>query len=228
MFEVLSDSGNQVAQTYKVALTLPESLRWVYSETFKLDLPAFNGDDSWTLPMPSRFIVDQQAVIRAADVKEVRAELDIDCRKLSQSRCDSYQERLRLQAKRTDAGVAISLSGLSFWKLGKLGVEGVLTVPRWSPLVAHIGIGEVEIDGGGEDLQVHMGIGDLTVRLPQDKVGSVSILTKIVDASIHGVVDREGSRRKLLGAQAVWTAGTGDAQVLVGLKIGDATVFLEQ
>jgi peroxiredoxin len=68
MFEVLSDSGNQVAQTYKVALTLPESLRWVYSETFKLDLPAFNGDDSWTLPMPSRFIVDQQAVIRAADV----------------------------------------------------------------------------------------------------------------------------------------------------------------
>jgi peroxiredoxin len=27
-----------------------------------------SGDDSWTLPMPSRFIVDQQAVIRAADV----------------------------------------------------------------------------------------------------------------------------------------------------------------
>jgi peroxiredoxin len=68
MFEVLSDRGNQVAQTYKVALTLPESLRWVYSETFKLDLPAFNGDDSWTLPMPSRFIVDQQVVIRGADV----------------------------------------------------------------------------------------------------------------------------------------------------------------
>ena len=67
-FEVLSDRGNQVAQKYRVAFTLPDSMRRVYSETFKLDLPTFNGDDSWTLPMPSRFIVDQHAVIGAADV----------------------------------------------------------------------------------------------------------------------------------------------------------------
>ena len=67
-FEVLSDQGNQVAHQYRVAYTLPDSLRWVYSDIFKLDLPTFNGDDSWTLPMPSRFIVDQQAVILAADV----------------------------------------------------------------------------------------------------------------------------------------------------------------
>ena len=66
--EVLSDSGNQVAHTYRVAFTLPDSLRWVYKDIFKLDLPTFNGDDSWSLPMPARFIVDQQAVIHAADV----------------------------------------------------------------------------------------------------------------------------------------------------------------
>ena len=65
---MLSDSGNQVAQKYRVAFTLPDSMRQVYSEIFKLDLPTFNGDDSWTLPMPSRFIVDQKDVIRAADV----------------------------------------------------------------------------------------------------------------------------------------------------------------
>jgi peroxiredoxin len=67
-FEVLSDRGNQVAQKYRVAFALPDRMRWVYSEIFKLDLPTFNGDDSWTLPMPSRFIVDQKGVIRAADV----------------------------------------------------------------------------------------------------------------------------------------------------------------
>lgn len=67
-FEVLSDSGNQVAEKYRVAFTLPDSMRWVYSEIFKLDLPKFNDDDSWTLPMPSRFIVDQHALIRASDV----------------------------------------------------------------------------------------------------------------------------------------------------------------
>ena len=67
-FEVLSDSGNQLAHRFKVALTFPESWQWVYKDIFKLNLPTFNGDDSWTLPMPARFIVDQQGVIRAADV----------------------------------------------------------------------------------------------------------------------------------------------------------------
>ena len=67
-FEVLSDRGNQVAQKYRVAFALPDRMRWVNSEIFKLDLPTFNGDDSWALPMPSRFIVDQKGVIRAADV----------------------------------------------------------------------------------------------------------------------------------------------------------------
>jgi peroxiredoxin len=67
-FEVLSDSGNQVAHRFKVAFAFPDSWQWVYKDIFKLDLPTFNGDNSWALPMPARFIVDQQGVIRAADV----------------------------------------------------------------------------------------------------------------------------------------------------------------
>jgi peroxiredoxin len=51
-----------------VAISLPESMRWVYGEVFGFDLPKYNGDDSWTLPMPARFIVDQRGVIQDADV----------------------------------------------------------------------------------------------------------------------------------------------------------------
>lgn len=65
---MLSDRANQVAQKYRVAFALPDSMRWVSSEIFKLDPPAFNGDDSWTLAMPARFSVDQKDVIRGADV----------------------------------------------------------------------------------------------------------------------------------------------------------------
>ena len=43
-------------------------MRQVYKEAFKIDLSKYNGDHSWTLPMPARFIVDQHAVIRAAEV----------------------------------------------------------------------------------------------------------------------------------------------------------------
>jgi peroxiredoxin len=33
-----------------------------------VDLEKFNGDNSWTLPMPARYIIDQHSTIRAADV----------------------------------------------------------------------------------------------------------------------------------------------------------------
>ncbi len=67
-FSVLGDLGNEVAKKYNVAFTLPDSMKWVYSDIFKLNLPEFNGDDSWTLPMPARFIVDKRSIIIAADV----------------------------------------------------------------------------------------------------------------------------------------------------------------
>ncbi len=35
---------------------------------FGIDLPTANGDDSWTLPMPARFVIDRSGMIRAADV----------------------------------------------------------------------------------------------------------------------------------------------------------------
>jgi len=67
-FEVLSDPGNQVADAFGVAFSMPQSLRWVYEEVFKINLPEYNGDDSWSLPMPARFIADGHAVIQDAVV----------------------------------------------------------------------------------------------------------------------------------------------------------------
>jgi len=35
--------------------------------TFPLDLEKFDGDASWTLPIPARFIIDREGIIRAAE-----------------------------------------------------------------------------------------------------------------------------------------------------------------
>lgn len=48
-----------------VAFVLPEDLRGVYRK-FGIDLPRSDGDDSWALPMPARFIIDRQGTIRSA------------------------------------------------------------------------------------------------------------------------------------------------------------------
>ncbi len=65
-FEVLSDPGNAVAQQFGLVHALPEDLRKIYLQ-FGLDLPKNNGDDSWTLPLAARFIIDREAIIRYAE-----------------------------------------------------------------------------------------------------------------------------------------------------------------
>jgi peroxiredoxin len=66
-FEILSDPGNQVAGRFALVHTLPEDLKKIYLQ-FGIDLPRHNGDDSWTLPLAARFIIDREAVIRYAEV----------------------------------------------------------------------------------------------------------------------------------------------------------------
>lgn len=65
--EHLHDRGNTVAGRYGLVFTVPEDLQGVY-RGFGLDLAKANGDDSWTLPMPARFVVDRAGVIRSRDV----------------------------------------------------------------------------------------------------------------------------------------------------------------
>ncbi len=64
-FEILTDRGNEVAARFGLRWVLPEYLREIY-HSFPLDLVKFNGETSWTLPMPARFVIDQQGTIRAA------------------------------------------------------------------------------------------------------------------------------------------------------------------
>jgi len=66
-FPVLSDPGNTVAREFGLKFTLPSYLQEVY-RGFGLDLPRYNGDESWTLPLPARFIIDSQGRVCHADV----------------------------------------------------------------------------------------------------------------------------------------------------------------
>jgi peroxiredoxin len=64
-FELLSDPGNRVAEQYGLVYTYPEDLKRVYLG-MDIDLERYNGDDSWRLPMPARYIIDQGRLIRYA------------------------------------------------------------------------------------------------------------------------------------------------------------------
>lgn len=61
-FPVLSDQENKVASLFGLMFKLPEDLAGLYAK-FGIDLPRFNGNDLWTLPMPGRFIIDKNGTI---------------------------------------------------------------------------------------------------------------------------------------------------------------------
>lgn len=66
-FDVLSDVHNEIARRFGIAFPLPEDLAQIYIK-FKMDLAKFNGDASWELPLPARYVIDRESTIRAADV----------------------------------------------------------------------------------------------------------------------------------------------------------------
>ena len=66
-FSVLSDKGNAVASQFGLTYTLPEPLKELH-EKWGMNLERFNGDPSWTLPLPGRFILDRHGTIRHVDV----------------------------------------------------------------------------------------------------------------------------------------------------------------
>ena len=75
-FEVLTDRGNQYARKLGLVFQLPPDLQGIY-RAFDLNLPAYNGDDAWELPLPATYVVDQQGIVRYSFVDAdytVRAE----------------------------------------------------------------------------------------------------------------------------------------------------------
>jgi peroxiredoxin len=65
--EILSDPGNEVAERYGIRFSVPEDLKQVY-QNFGVRLEEYNGDTSWTLPMPTRLIIARDGIIRYAEI----------------------------------------------------------------------------------------------------------------------------------------------------------------
>jgi peroxiredoxin len=66
-FPILSDAKSQVAEAFGLRFKLPDYLVDLY-KGFGNDLPTFNDDPSWVLPMPGRFVIGQDGLIKYAEV----------------------------------------------------------------------------------------------------------------------------------------------------------------
>ena len=66
-FPILSDVKGKVGDAFRLRFNLPDYLVELYKQ-LKNDLPTFNDDPSWTLPMPARYVIGQNGVILYSEV----------------------------------------------------------------------------------------------------------------------------------------------------------------
>jgi len=66
-FDILTDLHLKTAERFRLVFTLPDYLRDLYKE-FGSTLDRFNDESEYRLPMPARYVIDKQGIIRASDV----------------------------------------------------------------------------------------------------------------------------------------------------------------
>src|ERR1700758_419524 len=66
-FDILTDLHLKVAEEFRLVFTLPDYLRELY-KSFGSTLDRFHDESEYRLPMPARYVVDKQGIIRVADV----------------------------------------------------------------------------------------------------------------------------------------------------------------
>ena len=68
-FEVLTDSNNLIAKEYGLVFSLADELKSIY-ESFKIDIPTSNGEDSYELPMPATYVINKNKEIIFSFISE--------------------------------------------------------------------------------------------------------------------------------------------------------------
>lgn len=66
-YPILGDKGGELADAFGIRWKSPEQLQNIY-KMLGLDLTGFNGEPSWTLPMPARYVIDRDGMIVYAEV----------------------------------------------------------------------------------------------------------------------------------------------------------------
>jgi len=66
-FDILTDLHLKIAEQFRLVFTLPDYLRELY-KSFGSTLDRFHDESEYRLPIPARYVVDKQGIIRTADV----------------------------------------------------------------------------------------------------------------------------------------------------------------
>jgi peroxiredoxin len=85
-FDILTDLHLKTSEQFRIVFTLPDYLRDLY-KSFGSTLDRFHDETEYRLPMPARYVIDKEGIIRAADVNAdytIRSEPSATVKQLQQ------------------------------------------------------------------------------------------------------------------------------------------------
>ena len=65
-YDILTDLHLKTAEQFRLVFTLPDYLRDLY-KSFGSTLDRFHDESEYRLPMPARYVIDKEGIIRAAN-----------------------------------------------------------------------------------------------------------------------------------------------------------------
>jgi hypothetical protein len=197
--------------------------------------PAAAGEDEIVRTLNQSLMIGQaksvglefsvgQLIVEAWDEPKVDVQVILECESRSR-RCTEAAKNVKLST-RTGERLHVELAG---WpKSSTRGLEARVRakVPRNLPLKAELGVGQLQISGVEGDLDADLGVGEVTVSMPESAVGSVHVDVGIGDANLRTTRKRYSSSG-LLARQIEWDKGTGPATVRVDCGVGEVVVALK-
>lgn len=168
-----------------------------------------------------------EMMIETASVDKVTVEVEAHCRAGADTKCYRRLEKLGAELVQEATGSQVRITGVSK-RYHKMEIEAKVIVPEGSPLAVKMYAGELRVDGGGQDLDIRLKYGEVTVHQPLASTESVLADANFGDAQIYASTGDTNPRRPwLVGSRVTWDNGEGDATVTVKLSAGDATVYLD-
>jgi hypothetical protein len=141
------------------------------------------------------------------------------------SRCAERARNLSMEATRRGTTLRIEPRGLPRISRRGMWIETEIRVPRSLDVEVEMGVGELVVDGVGGNVDVCLGVGEATVTVAENQVGSARVRVGIGEATLDsssGTSQIAG----LFGHNITWNEGSGRNRVSLRLGIGEADLAL--
>ena len=160
------------------------------------------------------------------DGRTVRVLVRVDCKDSDYSDCQAESRRIRIDHSIGGDTFRLEFSGIhKDWHGHHVSVEAQVLVPREIAAELNMGVGKADVTGMRRDLDLEMGVGELTVRAQQGDYRMVEAESGVGDASI-GTRQGRVRERGFIGHSARWSDGHGASYVRAHVGVGEATVEL--